>query len=46
MKITQEICDFANQGMFDMSEKFKSGGSEIYHSIEEVETEKAADVSE
>lgn len=48
MKITQEIRDFADQGMFDMSEKFKAGGSEIYRPAEEIEAEKAdaADAAE
>jgi phosphomethylpyrimidine synthase len=39
MQITQEIRDFAEQGMFDMSEKFKTEGSEIYHPKEKVDTE-------
>jgi phosphomethylpyrimidine synthase len=30
MKITQEVRDFAEQGMFDKSEEFKNNGSEIY----------------
>jgi phosphomethylpyrimidine synthase len=30
MKITQEVRDYAEKGMFDMSEEFKSQGSEIY----------------
>jgi phosphomethylpyrimidine synthase len=30
MKITQEVRDFAEKGMFDMSEEFKTQGSEIY----------------
>jgi len=46
MKITQEIRDFADQGMFDMSEKFKAGGSEIYRPAEEIEAEKAASAAE
>ena len=39
MQITQEIRDFAEQGMFDMSEKFKTEGSEIYHPKEKVDAE-------
>ena len=46
MKITQEIRDFADQGMFEMSEKFKAGGSEIYRPAGEVEAEKSADAAE
>jgi phosphomethylpyrimidine synthase len=46
MKITQEIRDFADKGMFDMSEKFKAGGSEIYRPESDVEAEKAADAAE
>ena len=46
MKITQEIRDFADQGMFEMSEKFKAGGSEIYRPAGEVEAEKSADTAE
>jgi phosphomethylpyrimidine synthase len=30
MKITQEVRDFAEQGMFEKSEEFKNNGSEIY----------------
>lgn len=30
MKITQEVRDYAEKGMFDMSEEFKSQGAEIY----------------
>jgi phosphomethylpyrimidine synthase len=41
MQITQEIREFAEKGMFDMSEKFKTEGSEIYQPAEKVETEKA-----
>jgi phosphomethylpyrimidine synthase len=46
MKITQEIREFADKGMFDMSEKFKAGGSEIYHPADEVAAEKAKDAAE
>ena len=46
MKITQEIREFADKGMFDMSEKFKAGGSEIYHPTDEVAAEKAKDAAE
>jgi phosphomethylpyrimidine synthase len=46
MKITQEIREFADKGMFDMSEKFKAGGSEIYRPADEVEAEKAVDAAE
>ncbi|MEC7573782.1 MAG: phosphomethylpyrimidine synthase ThiC, partial [Pseudomonadota bacterium] len=46
MKITQEIRDFADQGMFEMSEKFKAGGSEIYRPAGEVEAEKSTDAAE
>jgi len=30
MKITQEVRDYAEKGMFEMSEEFKNQGSEIY----------------
>jgi phosphomethylpyrimidine synthase len=40
MKITQEIRDFADQGMFDMSEKFRDTGAEIYHPADEIEAGK------
>ena len=46
MKITQEIRDYADKGMFEMSEKFKAGGSEIYRPADEVEAEKSADAAE
>ena len=36
MKITQEIREFAEKGMFDMSDKFKQAGSEIYQPAEKV----------
>ncbi len=39
MQITQEIRDFAEQGMFDMSEKFKAEGAEIYQPAEKVAAE-------
>jgi phosphomethylpyrimidine synthase len=39
MKITQEIREFAEKGMFDMSDKFKQAGSEIYQPAEKVATE-------
>jgi phosphomethylpyrimidine synthase len=42
MQITQEIRDFAAKGMFDMSDKFKSEGSELYQPAEKVEKEIAA----
>jgi len=41
MQITQEIRDFAEKGMFDMSEKFKTEGSEIYQPKEKVDAEAA-----
>ena len=41
MQITQEIRDFAEKGMFEMSEKFKAEGSEIYQPAEKVEAEAA-----
>lgn len=31
MKITQEVRDFAEQGMFEKSDEFKKKGAEIYH---------------
>ena len=34
MKISQEVRDFANSGMAEMSEKFKNEGSEIYHTVD------------
>ena len=39
MKITQEIRAFAEKGMFDMSDKFKQSGSEIYQPAEKVAAE-------
>ncbi len=39
MKITQEIRDFARQGMDDMSEKFRDGGSEIYRPADDADKE-------
>ncbi len=39
MKITQEIREFAEKGMFDMSDKFKQAGSEIYQPAEKVAAE-------
>jgi phosphomethylpyrimidine synthase len=36
MKITQEVRDYAESGMADMSEKFKESGSEIYQPTETV----------
>ena len=41
MQITQEIRDFAEQGMSDMSEKFKTEGSEIYQPKEKGDAESA-----
>ncbi len=47
MKITQDIRDYAERGMAEMSEKFRAGGSEIYRPVEEVEQEKEkADAAE
>ncbi|MCC6913793.1 MAG: phosphomethylpyrimidine synthase ThiC [Rhodospirillaceae bacterium] len=34
MKISQEVREFAEKGMADMSDAFKSGGSEIYRTVE------------
>jgi phosphomethylpyrimidine synthase len=45
MQITQEIRDFAEQGMFDMSEKFKAEGAEIYQPAEKVEAEIAKETA-
>ncbi len=42
MKITQEIRAFAEKGMFDMSDKFKQSGSEIYQPAEKVAAEMEA----
>ena len=36
MKITQEVRDYAESGMADMSEKFRNAGSEIYLEKERV----------
>jgi len=36
MRITQEIRETVREGMDDMSEKFKDGGSEIYRPADEV----------
>ena len=35
-----------DKGMFEMSEKFKAGGSEIYRPADEVEVEKPSDAAE
>ena len=40
MKITQEIRDFAEQGMLDMSDKFRDTGAEIYQDAEKIEAGK------
>jgi phosphomethylpyrimidine synthase len=42
MQITQEIREFAEKGMFDMSDKFKTEGSELYQPADKVEKEIAA----
>ena len=34
MKISQEVRDFAESGMSEMSEKFKNSGSEIYQTVD------------
>lgn len=34
MKISQEVRDFANSGMAEMSDKFKNEGSEIYQTVD------------
>ena len=34
MKISQEVRDFAESGMSEMSEKFKNEGSEIYQTVD------------
>jgi phosphomethylpyrimidine synthase len=41
MQITQEIRDYAEKGMFEMSEKFKAEGGEIYQPAEKVAAEAA-----
>ncbi len=41
MQITQEIRDYAEKGMFEMSEKFKAEGGEIYQPAEKVAEEAA-----
>ncbi len=41
MQITQEIREFAEKGMNEMSEKFKEEGSEIYQPAEKVAAEAA-----
>ncbi|MDH3703635.1 MAG: phosphomethylpyrimidine synthase ThiC, partial [Alphaproteobacteria bacterium] len=45
MQITQEIRDFAEQGMFDMSEKFKAEGAEIYQPAEKIAAEIAKETA-
>jgi phosphomethylpyrimidine synthase len=35
MKITQEVRDYAEKGMAEMSEAFRAGGGEIYRSADE-----------
>ena len=40
MKITQEIRDFAEQGMLDMSDKFRDTGAEIYQDADKIEAGK------
>ena len=42
MQITQEIRDFAEKGMFDMSDKFKQTGGELYQPADKVAAEAAA----
>ena len=39
MKISQEVRDYAEAGMKDMSQKFRKGGSEIYREEQKVEEE-------
>ena len=34
MKISQEVRQFADNGMKDMAEKFKNSGSEIYQTVD------------
>ncbi len=34
MKISQEVRDYADSGMAEMSEKFKNSGSEIYQTVD------------
>ena len=34
MKISQEVREYAEKGMADMSQEFKKGGSEIYHTAD------------
>ena len=40
MKITQEIRDFAEKGMLDMSDKFRETGAEIYQDADKIEAGK------
>ena len=42
MQITQEIREFAEKGMFDMSDKFKETGGELYQPADKVAAEAAA----
>jgi phosphomethylpyrimidine synthase len=42
MKITQEVRDYAEKGMAEMSEAFRAGGGEIYRSADEDSAVKAS----
>ncbi len=36
MQITQEVRDYARQGMEEMSRRFREGGGEIYRKVDDV----------
>ena len=44
MKITQEVRDYAEKGMAEMSQAFKDTGGEIYQEKEKLEA-KAKEIS-
>ena len=37
MKITQEVRDYAEKGMFDMAEKFRNSTGEVYQDLKDVD---------
>ena len=37
MKITQEVRDYAEKGMFDMSEKFRNSKGEVYQELKDLD---------
>ena len=37
MKITQEVRDYAEKGMFEMSEKFRNSTGEVYQDLKDLD---------